>query len=153
MLLRGAGGAAAILEACDEVALHPEIRYEGAMMSKLTIAATTIALVLAGGPAFADDNSMSQWTGESFKAFEAARAQTNVSSARAVPRTLNAIPDNGMSQFNGDSYAAFEQARRSPDTTSVASVRAHAAPSREVPPRTAMHGRSRLDPFRNDTAA
>ena len=122
-------------------------------MSKLTIAAATIALALAGGPAFADDNSMSQWTGDSYKAFEAAKSATNVASARSVPRTLNAIPDNGMSPFNGDSYVAFERARTSPETTSVASVRERAAPSREVPPRTAMRGRSPINPFRNDTAA
>jgi hypothetical protein len=123
-------------------------------MSKLTIAAVTMTLVLAGGPAFADDNSMSQWTGESYKAFEADRKAASANaSARRVPRTLNALPDNGMSQFNGDSYAAFEHARTSADKTSVAVVRERAAPSREVPPRTAMHGRSRANPFRDDTAA
>jgi hypothetical protein len=95
-------------------------------MSKLTFAAATIALALAGGTAFADDNSMSQWTGDSYKAFEAARAATNVATPRSVPRTLNAIPDNSLSQFNGDSYAAFESARTSDSSaTTVASVRPH----------------------------
>ena len=121
-------------------------------MSKLTLAAVTMTLVLAGGPAFADDNSLSRWTGDSYKAFEAARIAAD-SGPRHVPRTLNATPDNGLSQFNGDSYAAFEAARTSPATTSVASVREHLAASRAVPPRTATRGRSPINPFRDDKAA
>lgn len=120
-------------------------------MSKVTIAAATIVLALAGGPAFADDNSMSQFTGDSYKAFEAARIDAHNAGPKSVPHALNATPDNGMSQFNGDSYAAFEHARTAPDTTSVANVRHEAAPSRAVPPHTAS-GRSRLNPFRDDTA-
>lgn len=123
-------------------------------MSKLTIAAATIALALAGGPAFADDNSMSQWTGDSYKAFEAARISAD-KGAPHVRQALNATPDNGMSQFNGDSYAAFESARTAPESygTTIAEVRQLAKPSRDVPARTATHGRSSLNPFRDDTAA
>ena len=43
-------------------------------MSKLTTVAVALAVALAGGAAFADESSMSRWTGESYKAFEAARA-------------------------------------------------------------------------------
>lgn len=123
-------------------------------MSKLTIAAAAVALALAGGPAFADDNSMSQWTGDSYKAFEAARISADKTSSH-VRQALNATPENGMSQFNGDSHAAFESARKSPQfrTTTVAEVRELAKPSREAPPRTALHGRSYPKPFRDDTAA
>jgi len=121
-------------------------------MSKLTIAAATIALALAG-PAFADDNSMSQWTGDSYKAFEAARIGADKTSHDR--QALNASPENGMSQFNGDSYAAFESARRSPESygTTVAEVRQFAKPSREKPVVGVIHGRSYLSPFRDDTAA
>jgi hypothetical protein len=121
-------------------------------MSKLTIAAATLALALAGGPALADDNSMSQWTGDSYKAFEAARVAAATPKAGRI--ALNATPDNGMSQFNGDSYLAFEASRTSPAivTTTVAEVRAPVRPSHEVPVRTAIRGRHALDPFRDDTA-
>jgi hypothetical protein len=122
-------------------------------MSKLTIAAATIALALAGGPAFADDNSMSQWTGDSYKAFEAARISADKTAHGR--QALNASPENGMSQFNGDSYAAFESARKSPESlgTTVAEVRPLAKPSHEAPAHTAAKGRSYPSPFRDDTAA
>lgn len=121
-------------------------------MNKLTLAAATLAFALAGGPAFADDNSMSQFTGDSYKAFEAARLGAD--KAPHGRQALNATPENGLSQFNGDSYAAFEAARKSPESygTTVAEVRQLAKPSREAPPRTSLHGRSYLKPFRDDTA-
>jgi len=122
-------------------------------MSKLTIAAATLALALAGGPALADDNSMSQWTGDSYKAFEAARISADKTSHGR--QALSASPENGMSQFNGDSYAAFESARKSPESvaTTVAEVRQIARPSHAAPARSALHGRAYLSPFRDDTAA
>ena len=123
-------------------------------MNKCTIAAATIALALAGGPVFADDNSMSQWTGDSYKAFEAARISAG-KNARFAPQALKATPENGMSQFNGDSYVAFESARSSPESraTTVAQVREAVKPSHEKPAITALHGRSSPSPFRDDTAA
>ena len=122
-------------------------------MSKMTFAAAAAALALAGGPAFADDSSMSQWTGDSYKAFEAAR-KADVASPRADHVGLNAIPDNSMSQFGGDSYLAFAASRATPDfsATTVAEVREPARPSHDVPLRTATRVRHPLDPFRDDTA-
>src|SRR3954470_7113520 len=111
--------------------MTPQLSDEGAMMSKLTVAAVAITLALAGGSAFADDNSMSQWTGESYKAFEADR-KASVASATSASRTFVATPDNGMSQFNGDSYAAFADTRTALDRTIA---RQHVAIGREVPPR------------------
>jgi hypothetical protein len=121
-------------------------------MTKTPFAAAAIALALACGPAFGDDSSMSQWTGDSYKAFEAARVAAGTPKAGRI--ALNATPDNGMSQFNGDSYLAFQASRTSPAvvTTTVAEVRAPVRPSHEVPVRTATRGRHALDPFRDDTA-
>jgi hypothetical protein len=123
-------------------------------MRKLTTAAVTLALALASGAAFADDSSMSQWTGESYKAFEAEKMNRNV--AVGASNKLNASPDNGMSRWNGDSYVAFEQARTSPApvTISIAEAnKAHPVVNHEVPARTATRRRTLVTPFRNDTAA
>jgi hypothetical protein len=123
-------------------------------MRKMTLAAATIALVLIGGPAFADDSSMSQWTGESYKAFEAARI-ANAGTPKVARTALNAIPDNSLSQFGGDSYVAFKASRVSPEisTTTVAEVREGVRPSHERPLLTAIRGKTLLSPFRDDTAA
>jgi len=123
-------------------------------MRKMTLAAATIALVLIGGPAFADDSSMSQWTGESYKAFEAARI-ASAGSPKAARTALNAIPDNSLSQFGGDSYVAFQASRKSPEiaATTVAEVRDGVRPSHEKPVHTATKGKTLLYPFRDDTAA
>lgn len=123
-------------------------------MYKLTIAAVALALALASEAALADDNSMSRWTGESYNAFQADKANTNV--AVGESRKLNATPDNGMSRWNGDSYVAFENARTSapPVTISIAEAnKARAAVNHEVQARTATRGRTSVNPFRNDTAA
>ena len=117
-------------------------------MRNTIIAATTIALVLAYGSAYADDSSMSRWTGDSYKAFEAARTSTPAVTGGA--RTLNAIPDNSLSQYNGDSYVAFAAERAALGAS--AGTRESVRPSREPPVRTAARGRHRQDPFRDDTA-
>src|SRR5881396_3360410 len=89
-------------------------RYEGAIMRKLTTAAVTLALALASGATFADDSSMSQWTGESYKAVGIGES-----------KRLNASPDNGMSRWNGDSYVAFEQARTLPAAVTISIAEAN----------------------------
>jgi len=125
-------------------------------MRKLTTAAVTLALAIASGAAFADDSSMSRWTGESYKAFEAEKMNRNVAAGIGESNKLNATPDNGMSRWNGDSYVAFEQARTSAAlvTISVAEANKARAPvNHEVPARTATRGRTSVNPFRNDTAA
>jgi hypothetical protein len=125
-------------------------------MRKLTTAAVTLALALASGAAFADDSSMSRWTGESYKAFEADKMNRNVAVGMGELNKLNASPDNGMSRWNGDSYVAFEQARTSPApvTISIAEAnKARTAVNHEVTARTATRGRTSVNPFRNDTAA
>lgn len=120
-------------------------------MSKTTFAAATVVMMLAGGSAFADDSSMSRWTGDSYRAFEAAR--TSAPAAPHAARTLNAIPDNGMSQYKGDSYEAFAAARGATGgSVTTAATREAARTSREAPVRTATRGRHRLDAFRDDTA-
>jgi hypothetical protein len=125
-------------------------------MRKLTAAAVTLALALASGAAFADDSSMSRWTGESYKAFEADKMNRNAAVGNRELNKLNTSPDNGMSRWNGDSYVAFEQARTSPArvTISIAEAnKARAVVNQEVPARTATRGRTSVNPFRNDTAA
>ena len=124
-------------------------------MRKFTTAAVTLALALASGAAFADDSSMSRWTGESYKAFEADKMNRNVAAGIGELNKLNATPDNGMSRWNGDSYVAFEQARTSPAPVSISIAdanKARAVVNHEVPARTAAHGRTSVNPFRNDTA-
>jgi hypothetical protein len=122
-------------------------------MNKLTTTAAALALMLAGGAAMADDNSMSPLTGDSYKAFEASRL-----SAQAAPRAdrhFTALPDNSMSPLNGDSYAAFESARKasSAGSPSVAEVnKARAATIHERPAYTARRGKTITTPFRDDTA-
>jgi hypothetical protein len=123
-------------------------------MRKLSIAALAIAFALAGGSAFADDNSMSQFTGESYKAFH--DAQASVSGPRVASPHLKAIPDNGMSQYDGDSYAAFDAWRKSWRDADVdrAEVKARiAAANHAVPARVTPHSRMPANAFRNDTAA
>lgn len=123
-------------------------------MSKLTTTAAALALVLASGAALADDSSMSQWTGESYKAFEASRTHANAPAGGGA-KVLNAIPDNSMSRWNGDSYAAFEQARTAPHTNTVSIAQANrerAALNREKPAYTARHGRTPVNAFRDDLA-
>jgi hypothetical protein len=123
-------------------------------MSRRTITTVAIALTLAAGAAFADDSSMSQWTGESYKAFEASKSN-NGAPASAESRKLNATPDNGTSIWNGDSYAAFEHERTSPPAVTMSIAEANkerAAASRERPAHTAQRGRTPTNPFRDDTA-
>lgn len=121
-------------------------------MNRMKLAVAAIALALAGGTAWADDSSMSQWTGDSYKAFEAAR-KADAAVPAAARLALVALPDNSTSQFGGDSYAAFRASRAAPEfaATTVAEVRAPVRPSREMPLRTAAR-RHPLDPFRDDTA-
>jgi hypothetical protein len=122
-------------------------------MNKLTTTAAALALAFATGSALADDNSMSPFTGESYKAFEASRL-----SAKAAPRAdrhFNGLPDNSMSSLNGDSYAAFERARTAPgaDSRRIAEAnKARAAALHEKPAYTARRGRSVMTPFRDDAA-
>jgi hypothetical protein len=122
-------------------------------MNKLAKTAAALVLVLAGGAALADDNSMNPFTGDSYKAFEESRL-----SAQGAPRPdrhFTALPDNSMSWPNGDSYAAFERARTAPraDSTRIAEAnKARAAALREKPTYTARRGKSILTPFRDDTA-
>jgi hypothetical protein len=122
-------------------------------MNKLTTTAAALALMLAGGAALADDNSMSPLTGDSYKAFEASRL-----SAQAAPRAdrhFTALPDNSMSRLNGDSYAAFENARKasSAGTPSIAEAnKARAAAIHEKPAYTARRGKTIMSPFRDDAA-
>jgi len=84
---------------------------------KTLIAAVAVALASAG-VAFAEgdgggDNSMSRWTGESYKAFDEARkdsaglppAQPSEAAGAGSP----AACDNGMSRWCGDSFAAFRR--------------------------------------------
>jgi len=125
-------------------------------MSKLTTVAVALAVALAGGAAFADESSMSRWTGESYKAFEAARTSSDEAVNLEPRNKVTATPDNGMSRWNGDSYVAFEQARTLPAavTISIAEAnKARAVVNHEVPARTATRGRTSVNPFRNDTAA
>lgn len=117
-------------------------------MSKTKFAAVALAAALLGGAAYADDSSISRWTGDSYQAFEAARMNANavVNHADAKP-----TPDNGTSRWDGDSYVAFEQVRTAPVTMSVADAnRARVVASRDVPPR-ATRGRSPVNAFRDDT--
>jgi hypothetical protein len=125
-------------------------------MEKFTTTAAMLALALASGATLADDSSMSQWTGDSYKAFEADRMYRNTLVGVGEPNKLNATPDNGMSRWNGDSYVAFERARTSPAPVTISLTeanKARAAVNREVPARTATRGRTSVNPFRNDTAA
>lgn len=121
-------------------------------MRKLTIAVVALACGLGSAAAMADDSSMSQWTGDSYKAFAADKARNATVTQSAK---LNPSPDNGMSRWNGDSYVAFEQARTSPAavTFTMAESRARASVSHDVPARAATRGRTSVNPFRNDTAA
>ena len=124
-------------------------------MSKLTTTAAALALVLATGTAFADDSSMSQWTGDSYKAFEASRTHVSAQASPAA-RQFTPIPDNSMSPWNGDSYVAFERARTAPPTTTLSIAQANkerAALLREKPAFTARHGRTPANAFRDDSAA
>ena len=123
-------------------------------MSKLSIAAVAVTLALAGAPAFADDNSMSQFTGESYKAFH--DAQVAASGPRMAAPKLSGIPDNGMSQYNGDSYVAFQEWRKSWRDSDIdrAEFKARvAAANHAIPPRAVKHSRLPANAFRNDTAA
>jgi hypothetical protein len=133
--------------------MYSHLNDEGAIMSKTKLAAVAIGLALVGGTAFADDSSMSQWTGDSYKAFEAAR-KVDAASPKAARVALNAIPDNSTSQFGGDSFLAFQASRATPEfsATTVAEVREPVRPSRDAPVRTATRVRHPLDPFRDDTA-
>ena len=121
-------------------------------MSKVTIAAVALAVAVCGGTAYADDNSMSRWTGNSYNVFEAARVSgaPNVNRAQAP----SVSPDNGTSRWGGDSYASFEQARTAPAAISVAEARmARVAANRELAARNTTRGRGPVNPFRDDTGA
>jgi hypothetical protein len=123
-------------------------------MSKLTTAAITLAAALASGAAFADDSSMSRWTGDSYRAFEATKTNGNPVVSTGNSNKLNASPDNSMSRWDGGSYLAFEQGRTAPVTMSIAEGRmARAAANHDVTARTASRGRTSVNPFRNDTGA
>ncbi len=129
-------------------------------MNKLATLAVTLALAFAGNVAFADDgggdNSMSQWTGESYMAFKTApKAAGSVRLSAAEAKNFKASGENSMSRWNGDSYTAFEAARTSPNdvTVSIAEAnKARAAANREVPARTASRTRTPANAFRDDTA-
>lgn len=123
-------------------------------MKKLTTTAAALALALASGAVLADDSSMSRWTGDSYKAFEASRTMASVPRTGA-PSGLTAVPDNSMSRWNGDSYTAFEQARTAPSTPTMSIAQANrerAALNREKPAFTARHGRAPVNAFRDDLA-
>ena len=124
-------------------------------MRKLTTVVVALAWALGSAVAFADDSSISQWTGDSYKAFAADKTR-NAAVGIGESAKLNATPDNGMSRWNGDSYVAFEHARTSPAAvtfTIAESNRARASVNHDVPARTATRGRTSANPFRNDTAA
>ena len=121
-------------------------------MSKLTTVAVTLAVALAGGAAFADESSMSRWTGESYKAFEAAKTSSN--EAANLEHKGTATPDNGMSRWNCQSYVAFEQARTSPDKIEIAGAKnERGTANHDLPLHAAARGRSPVNPFRDDTGA
>jgi len=123
-------------------------------MSKLTTVAVTLAVALAGGAAFADESSMSRWTGESYKAFEAAKMNSNEAVNLEHRNIVTATPDNGMSRWNGQSYVAFEQARTSPDTVKVVEAnKERGTATHDLPMHAAARGRTPVNPFRNDTGA
>ena len=121
-------------------------------MNKVTIAAITLAVAVCGGTAYADDNSMNRWTGDSYNAFEAAKVggAANVNRAQAP----SVSPDNGTSRWGGDSYASFEQARRASAGISVAEANmARVAANRKMAARNTTRGRGPVNPFRDDTGA
>ncbi|HEY1329629.1 MAG TPA: hypothetical protein VGI14_22045 [Casimicrobiaceae bacterium] len=122
-------------------------------MMKRTTTAVALALVLASGTAFADDSSMSRLTGDSFKAFEAARTHASASVA-AAPKSFTAIPDDSTSRWNGDSYVAFEQARKTASgaATGIAEANKARASAMREKPVVAARGRKVASPFRDDTA-
>ena len=123
-------------------------------MSKLTTVAVTLAVALAGGAAFADESSMSRWTGESYKAFEAARTSSDEAVNLEPRNKVTATPDNGMSRWNGQSYVAFEQARTSPDKIEIAGAKnERGTANHDLPMHAAARCRSPVNPFRDDTGA
>jgi hypothetical protein len=121
-------------------------------MKRLSTLAVALALALGATAAFADDNSMSRWHGESYHAFEAA-ASAGAGYVNSGSRALLAADDNSMSRWHGDSYKAFADALTGERTTLASFPRTKAEPverprvsrlsSTPVPPK----------PFRDDTAA
>jgi hypothetical protein len=141
-----------MLWSCEEVAQPEQSDAKGAGMRKVTLAAAAFVVAVFGGSAYADDSSMSRWTGDSYHAFEAARTSSGAAVYPAEPKDPS--PDNGMSRWNGDSYRVFETVRISPMTISVAEARAaRATPSRDAPARTTTRGRTSVNAFRDDTGA
>ena len=119
-------------------------------MSKVTIAAVALAVAVCGGTAYADDNSMSRWTGDSYNAFEAAKASGASHVNRAQAPSVS--HDNGTSRWGGDSYVFFEQARTAPVAISATEANtARVAANREQAARSTTRGRGPVSPFRDDT--
>ena len=121
-------------------------------MKKLSTLAMAAALTLAGTAALADDNSMSRFGGESYKAFEAANVQGPATLAPPESRKLQAVADNSMSPWNGESYRAFAEATKDSGTMSVASLRRPTPEQAERPHIARLHGRTPTNPFKDGTA-
>jgi len=77
----------------------------------VAVASTGVAFAEGGDGSGGGDNSMSRWTGESYKAFDEARnGAARFSAADAVKGKAGKLAtscDNGMSQWCGDSFTAL----------------------------------------------
>ncbi len=101
-------------------------------MKKLPTLAVAGALAFAAHAAFADDNSMSRFGGESYVAFQAAQAASPAARASAGTRILVAHDDNSMSRWNGDSYKAFAESASDAGKVTLASLRRPSLPAERL---------------------